>query len=55
MWEHVHLLMEGTELNKIDMESKMFHNFDVFKIEPGESLESYYHRFTNVFNDLEKT
>lgn len=54
MWEQIHLLMEGTELSKIDMESKLYHNFDVFTIEPGESLESYYHRFTNVVNDLHR-
>lgn len=52
MWEHVHLLMEGTELNKVDMESKLYHTFDTFTIEPGESLEYYYHRFTNIVNDL---
>jgi cytochrome c553 len=54
MWEHVHLLMEGTQLNKDDMESKLYMEYTDIKIEPGESLESYYHRFTNVVNDLER-
>lgn len=54
MWEHVHLLMEGTQLNKEDMESKLYLEYTNFMIEPGESLESYYHRFTNVINDLER-
>ena len=48
MWEHVHLLMEGTQLNKDDMESKLYKEYTGITIEPGESLESYYHRFTNV-------
>lgn len=53
MWEHVHLLMDGTQLNKDDMESKLYMEYTDITIEPGESLESYYHRFTNVVNDLE--
>jgi hypothetical protein len=54
MWEHVHLLMEGTQLNKEDMESKLYMEYTNFMIEPGETLESYYHRFTNIVNDLER-
>ena len=54
MWEHVHLLMEGTQLNKDDMESKLYMEYTDITIEPGESLESYYHRFINVVNDLER-
>ena len=54
MWEHVHLLMEGTQLNQEDMESKLYMEYTHFIIEPGESLESYYHRFTNIINDLDR-
>jgi hypothetical protein len=54
MWEHVQLLMEGTELNKEDMESKLYMEYTMFMIEPGETLESYYHRFTNIINDLDR-
>lgn len=54
MWDHVHLLMEGTELNQEDMESKPYMEYTMFMIEPGESLESYYHRFTNIINDLDR-
>lgn len=54
MWEHVHLLMQGTQLNKEDMESKLYLEYTNIMIEPGESLESYFHRFTNVVNDLER-
>lgn len=46
MWEHVHLLMEGTQLNKDDMKSKLYMEYTNITIEPGETLESYYHRFT---------
>lgn len=34
MWEHVHLLMEGTELNQEDMESKLYMEYTNFMIEP---------------------
>lgn len=54
MWEHVHLLMEGTELNQEDVESKLYMEYTMFMIEPGETLESYYHRFTNIINDLDR-
>ena len=40
MWEHVHLLMEGTQLNKEDMESKLYMEYTNFMIETGETLES---------------
>jgi hypothetical protein len=51
MWEHVHLLMQGTQLNKENMKSKLYLEYTNIMIEPGESLESYFHRFTNVVND----
>lgn len=54
MWEHVHLLIGGTELNKEDMESKLYLEYTMFMIESGESIESYYHRFTNIINDLDR-
>jgi len=54
MREHIHLLMEGTELNQEDMESKIYLAYENFMIEPGESLESYYHRFLDIINDLDK-
>ena len=54
MWEHVQLLMEGTSLNKEDMESKLYMEYTNFMAQPGESLESYFHRFTNIVNDLER-
>lgn len=54
MWEHVHLLIECTKLNQEDMESKLYMEYTMFMIEPGESLESYYHRFTNIINDQDK-
>ncbi|GKF10991.1 hypothetical protein Tco_0048917 [Tanacetum coccineum] len=53
MWEHVRRLMQGTELSKQDMHTKLVNEFDIFKSVPGESLESYYHWFSKIMNDLE--
>jgi len=54
MWEHINLLMEGTTLNQEDMESKVYLAYEHFMIEPGETLESYHHRFSDIINDLDK-
>ncbi|GJU08590.1 hypothetical protein Tco_1125020 [Tanacetum coccineum] len=39
MWEQVRRLMQGTELSKQDMETKLVNEFDIFKAVPGESLD----------------
>ena len=36
------------------MESKLYIKYTMFTIESRESLESYYHRFTNIINDLDR-
>ena len=46
--------MEGTQLNQEDIDSKLYMEYTNFMAEPGESLESYYHRFTNIVNDLDQ-
>ena len=48
MWDHIRLLMEGSVLNQEDLESKIYLSYEYFMIEPGETLESYYHRFSGV-------
>ncbi|GJY27495.1 hypothetical protein Tco_0403262 [Tanacetum coccineum] len=45
--------MQGTELSKQDMDTKLVNEFDIFKSVYGESLESYYHQFSKIMNDLE--
>lgn len=40
MWERVRLLMQGTELSKMDMEIRVVDTYDKFKQAPRELLES---------------
>ena len=54
MWDHIRLLMEGSVLNQEDLESKIYLAYEHFMIEPGETLESYHHRFSDIINDLDK-
>ena len=37
MWEHIHLLMVGTQLNKDDMESKLYMEYTDITIEHGDT------------------
>ena len=36
------------------MESKLYMEYTNSMDEPGESLETYYHRFINIINDLDR-
>lgn len=54
MWERVRRLMQGTELSKTDMKTKLVDIYDKFKAMPRESLESYYHQFSQIMSDLER-
>ncbi|GJZ66596.1 hypothetical protein Tco_0623292 [Tanacetum coccineum] len=48
--DRVKELMEGTEMTKQELES-MLYEFDKFTSEPGESIHTYYLRFTKLIND----
>ncbi|GKB67892.1 hypothetical protein Tco_0929304 [Tanacetum coccineum] len=53
MWQHVKRLMQGTDLSKQEQTLRLLDEFDKFKEMPGESIESYYLRFSKIMNDLE--
>nr|GEY93743.1 retrovirus-related Pol polyprotein from transposon TNT 1-94 [Tanacetum cinerariifolium] len=44
--------MKGTEMTKQERESMLYDEFDKFTSEPGESIHSYYLRFTKLINDM---
>ncbi|GKB29670.1 hypothetical protein Tco_0869071, partial [Tanacetum coccineum] len=46
MWDRVNRLIQGTELSKIERESRFLNEFDKFTFEAGESLSSVYNRFS---------
>ncbi|GJS62600.1 hypothetical protein Tco_0657384 [Tanacetum coccineum] len=52
LWERVQLLMQGTSLTKQERECKMYDAFDKFTHIKGESLHTYYLRFTPLINDM---
>ncbi|GJV80893.1 hypothetical protein Tco_1516763 [Tanacetum coccineum] len=51
----VNILLLGlpdTEMTKQERESMLYDEFDKFTSEPGESIHSYYLRFTKLINDM---
>nr|GEU89171.1 reverse transcriptase [Tanacetum cinerariifolium] len=52
LWERVQLLMQGTSLPKQERECKLYDAFDKFTHIKGESLHTYYLRFTQLINDM---
>ncbi|GJS82449.1 copia protein [Tanacetum coccineum] len=54
MWLWVKRRMQGTDLRKHELTSRLVDEFDKFKGMPRESIESYYLRFSKIMNDLER-
>ncbi|GJY36161.1 hypothetical protein Tco_0421539 [Tanacetum coccineum] len=52
LWERVQLLMQGTSLTKQERECKLYDAFNKFTHIKGESLHTYYLRFTQLINDM---
>ncbi|GKF25016.1 hypothetical protein Tco_0080910 [Tanacetum coccineum] len=52
LWEKIQLLMQGTSLTKRERECKLYDAFDKFTHIKGESLHTYYLRFTQLINDM---
>nr|GFA04717.1 integrase, catalytic region, zinc finger, CCHC-type, peptidase aspartic, catalytic [Tanacetum cinerariifolium] len=54
IWDNVKMLLEGSELTKEDRESQLYDDFEHFRQHKGESIHSYYVRFTKLINDMRK-
>ncbi|GJX56734.1 hypothetical protein Tco_0286631 [Tanacetum coccineum] len=52
IWERVKLLIEGLELSLQERESKLYNEFDRFTSEKGDTIHSYYLRFSKLINDM---
>nr|GEW49411.1 hypothetical protein [Tanacetum cinerariifolium] len=48
IWDNVKMLLEGSELTKEDMESKLYDEFEHFRQHKEESINDYYVRVGNV-------
>ncbi|GJS44032.1 hypothetical protein Tco_0569075 [Tanacetum coccineum] len=54
--EAIHMILSGIgeSLNKQDVKTKLFWEFDKFTSRDGESIESYYSRFYKMMNEMNK-
>ncbi|GKB72471.1 hypothetical protein Tco_0933883, partial [Tanacetum coccineum] len=52
IWDRIKELMEGIEMTKQERESMLYEEFDKFTSEPGESIHSYYLRFSKLINAM---
>nr|GEV76169.1 hypothetical protein [Tanacetum cinerariifolium] len=52
LWERIQMLMQGTSLTKQERECKLYHEFDKFAYQKGETLRDFYLRFSLLLNDM---
>ncbi|GJZ82272.1 retrovirus-related pol polyprotein from transposon TNT 1-94 [Tanacetum coccineum] len=52
IWDRVKLLIEGSEISLQERESKLYDEFDMFTLVPGETIHTYYLRFAQLINDM---
>nr|GEU33708.1 hypothetical protein [Tanacetum cinerariifolium] len=53
IWLHVQQMMKGSDIGIQEKKAKLFNEWERFTSTDGESIESYYHRFLKLMNDLE--
>nr|GFB60331.1 hypothetical protein [Tanacetum cinerariifolium] len=54
IWEHFRQMMKGSDIGEQEKKAKLFNEWEKFTSTDGESIESYYHRFMQLMNDLER-
>nr|GEV13190.1 hypothetical protein [Tanacetum cinerariifolium] len=54
IWERVRQMMEGSDIGEQEQKAKLFNEWEKFTSTDGESIESYYHRFMQLMNDLKR-
>ncbi|GJS63900.1 gag-pol polyprotein [Tanacetum coccineum] len=54
IWLHVQQMMKGTYIGVQEKEEKLLNELERFTSIDGESIESYYHRFVKLMNDLDR-
>ncbi|CAL1358595.1 unnamed protein product [Linum trigynum] len=53
IWDKLQVTYEGTSQVKTSRINALKHQFELFKMEEGESIRQMYERFTNIVNSLE--
>nr|GFC42700.1 hypothetical protein [Tanacetum cinerariifolium] len=54
IWERVRQMMKGSDIGKQEKKAKLFNEREKFTSTDKESIESYYHRFMQLMNDLKR-
>ncbi|GKC31962.1 hypothetical protein Tco_1039256 [Tanacetum coccineum] len=54
IWLRVHQMMKGFDIRIQDKKAKLFNEWERFTSTDGESIESYYHRFSKLINDFKR-
>nr|GEW81731.1 hypothetical protein [Tanacetum cinerariifolium] len=54
IWLRVQQMMKGSDIGIQEKKAKFFNEWERFTSNDGESIESYYHRFLKLMNDLKR-
>nr|GEW87353.1 hypothetical protein [Tanacetum cinerariifolium] len=54
IWERVRQMMKGLDIEEQEKKAKLFNEWEKFTSTDGESIESNYHRFMQLMNDLKR-
>nr|GEW21907.1 ribonuclease H-like domain-containing protein [Tanacetum cinerariifolium] len=54
IWERVRQMMKGSDIGKQEKKAKLFNEWEKFTSTNGELIESYYHHFMKLMNDLKR-
>nr|GEV21992.1 hypothetical protein [Tanacetum cinerariifolium] len=55
VWERVRQMMKGSDIGEQENKAKLFNEWKKFTSTDGESIESYYHHFMQLMNDLKRS
>ncbi|GJZ64220.1 hypothetical protein Tco_0620641 [Tanacetum coccineum] len=54
IWLRVQQMMKGSDIGIQEKKAKLFNEWERFTSTNGESIESYYHRFSKLMNDFKR-
>nr|GFB43999.1 hypothetical protein [Tanacetum cinerariifolium] len=54
IWLRVEQMMNGSTIRVQENKAKQFNEWEKFKSNKGDSIESYYHRFSMLLNDFSR-
>ncbi|GJR42920.1 hypothetical protein Tco_1311023 [Tanacetum coccineum] len=54
IWLRVQQMMKGSDIGIQDKKAKLFNEWEMFTSTNEESIESYYHHFSKLMNDLKR-